>query len=389
MDLLQALPHLTAVDVSANELARLSDVADARARAAGAGEPALEVLQMGANRIAGNLEMHRVFAAFPRLRLFNASANRLTGRMPTYLPRALEVLSVAHNRLDGNLPVPYPEARLRLYDVAGNRIGGTVTQHVFANAPSLRVLDVSGNEISGLLPAPADDGPTPPLKVYALSANRFVGDVPSALGRVVGLATLDVSGNRLDGTLPESLLDLSSLVHLNVSNNALTGVLPGSSDAREDLDTAVVAARASGIASWPSLASLDVSGNRLEGRLPNWLGGLSRAERIELGNNRLTGSFPRGLSRLRYLRRLGACGNRIEGPLPAGLADSPALVSLSVCNNKLSGPLPLALATRPELVTFDIDGNSFTYEELGEMHELKEVPSDLLSDGGAGGRDEL
>ncbi|XRB14303.1 hypothetical protein RI054_08g41420 [Pseudoscourfieldia marina] len=385
MDLMQTLPHLTAIDVSANELARLSKLLPAGSRAKSKSDAALEVLQMGANRIDESLDLYSVFAAFPHLRLVNASTNRLAGSLPLHLPRQLEVLSLAQNRLEGGIPIPHPDARLRLLDLASNRLSGTVPTAFLANAPRLRVFDASGNSLEGALPALSDavvdedselHGKVPSsLKVYALSSNQFEGAVPESISRFTALATLDVSGNKLSGSLPETLLDLSALMHLNISDNRFTGSLPGASDAHEEMQSTILTSKARGLQAWPALVSFDASGNLLDGKLPSLFGGLERAEHIELGGNRLTGSLPRGLGRLKRLRRLGVCGNRIDGTIPAELAKAPSLVSLSVCDNKFSGHLPLALVSKePSLTTLEIHGNALTFGEFGETRDVTELP---------------
>ena len=59
-----------------------------------------------------------------------------------------------------------------------------------------------------------------------LSNNCLTGHIPSSLGNLTELESLDFSQNNLAGKIPQQLLQLTFLASFNVSNNHLSGPIP-------------------------------------------------------------------------------------------------------------------------------------------------------------------
>ncbi len=118
-----------------------------------------------------------------------------------------------------------------------------------------------------------------PLRVEALSLRNygFRGRLPLALGRLVGLRTVELSGNSLWGGIPGELGGLSHLEHLNLRSNQLTGPIP------------------SELVNLTKLRTLNVSWNRLSGDIPRDLADLPNLQEIVLAGNQFTGCVPPGL----------------------------------------------------------------------------------------------
>ncbi|KAL3379269.1 hypothetical protein AABB24_000137 [Solanum stoloniferum] len=62
--------------------------------------------------------------------------------------------------------------------------------------------------------------------IIDLSKNRFEGHIPSIIGDLVGLCTLNLSHNVLEGHIPVSLQNLSVLESLYLLPNKISGGIP-------------------------------------------------------------------------------------------------------------------------------------------------------------------
>ena len=136
---------------------------------------------------------------------------------------------------------------------------------------NLQYLVISMNELSG--PIPQELGSCSGLLSLLISSNNLSGELPVTMGNPGNLQlVLDVSNNRLTGGLPSQLGNLVKLETLNLSHNDFNGSIPSS------------------FASMVSLSALDVSYNNLEGPLP-------------------TGQVFRNASIGWFLHNNGLCGN--------------------------------------------------------------------------------
>ena len=65
-----------------------------------------------------------------------------------------------------------------------------------------------------------------------LRSRRLTGQIPTALARLIGLATLDLSSNSLTGELPSEFTLLEGLEALNIAHNHLDGCIPADLEGR-------------------------------------------------------------------------------------------------------------------------------------------------------------
>ena len=183
----------------------------------------------------------------------------------------------------------------------------------------VRRLDLSGNQLSGEVPS--ELGSLSNLESLDLSSNELTG-IPGEFGNLSNLKSLDLSSNELTG-IPAELGSLSNLESLDLSSNELTGI-PGE------------------LGSLSNLESLDLSSNELAGTIPAELGSLSNLESLNLSNNRLTGTIPAELGSLSNLESLDLSSNQLTGPIPASLGGLANLERLSLSQNMLTGCVPEA-----------------------------------------------
>ena len=182
-----------------------------------------------------------------------------------------------------------------------------------------------------------------PVRVTGLarSGEGLTGPVPSSLGRLTSLGTLDLGGNELTGVIPPQLGNLNNLTALDLGGNALTGEIPSS------------------LGSLAALETLDLSDNRLDGEIPSWLGNVANLKRLRLNKNRLTGAVPSWLGRLTDLVELRLDGNRLDGEIPS-LAGVTGLTELHLHGNQLTGPVPSWLGNLTMLEELDLSENGLS-----------------------------
>ena len=103
-----------------------------------------------------------------------------------------------------------------------------LSQHL-GQLDSLRLLDLSGAHIPGSLPPQLFEG-LPNLVVLSLASNQLTGTLPAELSSLSSLRFLDLSNNSLHGTIPQSAWAplLANLESLDLSDNHLRGLLPAS-----------------------------------------------------------------------------------------------------------------------------------------------------------------
>ena len=89
---------------------------------------------------------------------------------------------------------------------------------------ALETLDLGGSELTGVVPTQL--GALTKLTRLDLGDNRLTGAVPTQLGKLTALTNLDLSNNRLTGELPEALDALSALTQVRVVGNAFTRCAP-------------------------------------------------------------------------------------------------------------------------------------------------------------------
>ena len=136
----------------------------------------------------------------------------------------------------------------------------------------------------------------------------------------------------ITGSIPSSIGNFCNLQYLDLDliDNNLNGSLPDIINETETCNSK---------SPLPNLRELDLSGNQLMGKLPNWLGELKNLRRLGLSHNKLEGPIPTSLCTLRRMESLSLEGNEQNGSLPDCIGELSQLKELSVYSNQLSGTL--------------------------------------------------
>ena len=189
-------------------------------------------------------------------------------------------------------------------------------------------------------PIPSELGSLTGLTSLNLRGNALTGPIPPELGNLAGLEELWLDGNAIEGAIPAELGALAGLEELWLNDNQLDGPIPAE------------------LESLARLKSLSLSGNALEGPVPPELGALAGLEGLWLDGNRLDGPVPAELGGLARLRGLSLGGNRLDGPVPAELGGLRHLEFLYLDGNALAGALPRSLVRIGGLLRFRFERNA-------------------------------
>ncbi|PPR87554.1 hypothetical protein GOBAR_AA33128 [Gossypium barbadense] len=106
-----------------------------------------------------------------------------------------------------------------------------------------------------------------------------------------------------------------------------------------------------------SLGEIDLSNNKLHGKLPRWIGNVSFFERLALSNNGFEGSIPLEFCKLNRLEFFDLSQNNLSGSIPSCF-NPPNIEHVHLHRNRLRGPLSLAFYNSSSLVTLDLRGNN-------------------------------
>ena len=221
----------------------------------------------------------------------------------------------------------------------GPSIDGTIPTQL-GNLTSLTTLNFDRGELTGSIPA--ELGNLANLKILTLRSNRLVGSIPAELGNLANLTSLNVLFNYFSGSIPAELGNLASLEALNLRNNRLSGSIPAE------------------LGNLANLTFLGLDQNRLSGRIPAELGNLANLTRLQLRSNYFSGSIPAELGNLTNLDRLTLENNRLTGPIPSNLGNlAPSeggnLDVLGICQNSLTGAVPTVLREGVTLSQYPTD----------------------------------
>ncbi|CAJ1959365.1 unnamed protein product [Cylindrotheca closterium] len=272
--------------------------------------------------------------------------NALTGTVPTELGSLtrLNLLGLDRNQLYGNIDVFGPISNLRSLYIDSNYISGSITAAWMGNFPLLEELDLSDNVISGQLPSDFFDlSNRVNLQVVDLHGNQLVGDIPTPATENTVMTFLSLHENKFENAVPD-LVKLRALRHVDLSSNRLTGKLPQSMGLMSNLEYLFAGTN-----------SFD------QGRIPFWLLELTNLRELSLKESQLTGVIPATIfTYLTKLQFLDFHLNSLTGQVPEDVSKLTDLRHLLLKMNKLNGNIPETISQMTNLEVFLIEQNGFS-----------------------------
>ncbi|MDC1119549.1 leucine-rich repeat domain-containing protein [Gammaproteobacteria bacterium] len=238
-----------------------------------------------------------------------------------------------------------------------NGLNGTIPSEL-GNLSNLTSLNLGNNSLTGTIPS--ELGNLTKLTQILLFSNSLTGSIPSELGNLANLTYLQLSNNTLSGSIPSELGNLTNLTYLNLSNNSLSGSIP------------------SELGNLTKLAAFSYTGNLITGSIPNGLG--SEGPKISsIERNALVALYNStdGVNWTDNTGWLGEVGT--ECSWFGVTCSSGSVTQINLYDNSLSGSIPAELGNLVDLTTLNLsnpflhDGNSLSGSipsELGNLANL-------------------
>ncbi|XP_059627424.1 receptor-like protein EIX2 [Cornus florida] len=207
----------------------------------------------------------------------------------------------------------------------------------------LKYLDLSFNYFERS-PIPEFIGSFSSLQYLDLSNNGFVGTIPNQFGNLSELRSLDLDWMEATNNLP-----LLTELHLSVCHlpdNALVLWKGKESEYKNNLAL---------------IGGIDLSGNRLVGKILKEISSLAELNYLNLSRNELNGHVIQKIGELKMLESIDLSRNQLSGEILTSITRLNFLAVLDLSNNKLSGKIP----SSTQLQTFDASAYSGNDELCG------------------------
>ncbi|CAG7872164.1 unnamed protein product [Brassica rapa] len=305
----------------------------------------------------------------PSLRLWNDTSSPCDWSGITCVDGNVTGISFYNQNFTATVPTNICDfPNLEALDLSFNLFSGEFPT-VLYNCTKLRHLDLSQNNFNGSLPADIDRL-SPQLEILDLSANGFSGDIPKTIGMFSKLTVLNLYMSEYDGTFPSEIGDLSELQELRLAYNDkfLPAEIPAEFGKLTKLKflwfsemNLIGEIPAVVFANMTDLEHVDLSANKLSGRIPDVLFGLKNLTDLYLYQNELTGEIPKSRSATNIVK-LDLSYNNLTGSIPETIGNLTKLESLNLYVNQLTGVIPPAIAKLPELKELRLFTNKLTAE---------------------------
>ncbi|KAG8635485.1 hypothetical protein MANES_16G042000v8 [Manihot esculenta] len=98
-----------------------------------------------------------------------------------------------------------------------------------------------------------------------------------------------------------------------------------------------------------NLTHVDLSGNKLKGRIPSSIPIMENLEMLNLSSNTLTGEIPTNFGDLISLKNVSLGSNSLSGSIPDSISAIPGLVHVDLSSNQFNGTIPRFLSEMKHL----------------------------------------
>uniref|UniRef100_A0A2C9V4P4 Uncharacterized protein n=2 Tax=Manihot esculenta TaxID=3983 RepID=A0A2C9V4P4_MANES len=299
----------------------------------------LNVLILSSNKLIG--EVSSAVCKLNSLQILDLSNNSLNGFIPQCLGNFSNDLSVLHlgmNNFQGTIPETFSaRGSLRYLNFNGNQLQRRIPLSI-SNCRNLEILDLGNNNIDDSFPHFLET--LPELQILILKSNKLHGFVKGSSTNYSfsKLRMFDLSDNMLSGPLPSGYFNnFKAMMNFDVKMEYM-GQPNYSYDYSVSLTLKGVVIELVRIQTL--LTTIDLSGNKFTGEIPQSIGKLKALKLLNLSHNQLTGNIQPSLRELSNLESLDLSSNSLVGRIPMQLTDLTFLQVFRVSDNRLEGPIP-------------------------------------------------
>ena len=228
---------------------------------------------------------YSLFGSFKELKVLDLAGNQLTGTLPSGLIRTflkLEYIDISHNYFTGYADMAFPSSTL------------------YANFSHNQFTTLSFFKFNAAYET---------LEIVDLSHNNFIQDTSYVFNNIPpNIQTLILTNNSIWGSLPD-LSQLGLLSHLYMADNIINGSLPYFPISLQELDLSNqkvtnggVIGPITGMTNFDKLidlTTLNLAGNQLTGDIPASTANLLKLKVLNLSSNVLSSTIPSELGRLK------------------------------------------------------------------------------------------
>ncbi|KAG4123133.1 hypothetical protein ERO13_D11G308866v2 [Gossypium hirsutum] len=298
------------------------------------------------------------------------SNNNFRSNIPKFLGMlgSLTYLNLSHAQFQGGIPHNLGNlSKLQYLDLGGNDLKPRSLQWV-SGLSSLQYLDLSDADLRKATDWLQVTFEHSSLLELHLSACSLEDDpFPISVNSTKSLVILDLSENNFS-SVPMSIFFLHGLVSIDLSGNSLEGPIPDyfrNISFLEVLDlsrNSLNSSTPNSLFSLSHLQFLNLSSNEIDQDISEILLSLSRCcldclESLDMAHNHLFGHLIDQLGHFKNLAHLSLAGNNISGPIPLSIGELSSLKFFDVSENQLNGNFPLCFGQLESLETVNLGFN--------------------------------
>ncbi|KAF2618185.1 hypothetical protein F2Q68_00039106 [Brassica cretica] len=301
------------------------------------------------------------------------SNNNFSGSIPPCLSTYLSVLHLRNNSISSVIPEDFISNMLISLDLGYNRLSGGQPKSLI-NCTRLQFLNVEENIISDTFPFWLRVLPN--LEILVLRSNEFHGPISSF--SLPKLRIFDISRNKFTGVLQSDFfagwgaMSLPVVYFQGDSQYRFSGVGKPYYHASVALTNKGSNMKLVG-SGFTIYKTIDISGNRFQGGIPESIGLLKELIVLYMSNNAFTGRIPPSLSNITSLQSLDLSQNQLSGKIPPEIGKLTFLAWMNFSYNRLEGPIPQGTQIQSQNIS-----------SFAENPELCGVPLQKTCGGGEG-----